>query len=377
MSPSGFPPASPGRVPGIAGSVTVLGVPVRFHFTFWLMVVWLVVLTSGGQQSAPGAAGFVAALFLSVLLHEAGHAAAARRCGIGTREIVMLPLGGLSRLERQPRAGEEFWIALAGPLVNFFLGAALLALTYARGGRVAIEQWQEAADHNIIARLAVANLILAFFNLLPAFPMDGGRVLRSLLAERRSFQQATHITARIGTGVAAVLALGGLVSANFVLLFLAFFVYIGAVQESMATTAQFLMKDSTVREAMVTEFRTLNHGDTVRDAAQLLLATSQQDFPVLAGERVTGLLGRSHLLRALAAEGPDGYVASAMERNFPRLSPGMGLAEAAPLLSGGLNCALVFEDDKLVGLLTAENLSEFLVLKKLRAERGAQETAQR
>ncbi len=366
-----MPPRPAGRVPGIAGSVTVFGVPVRFHFTFWLIVIWMIVLASGGRQTVVGAALFIFGLFSSVLLHEAGHALMARRYGIGTQEIVMLPIGGLARLERQPKAGEEFWVAFAGPLVNFFLGLALLGAAYWTGGGVAVGHWLEAADTNIVSRLAVANLVLALFNLLPAFPMDGGRVLRSLLAERRSFEHATRITARIGTGIAALMALLGLLQANFLLLFVALFIYIGAMQESMAATAQALMQGAKVRDAMVTDFRTLSHGDTIRDAAELLLATSQQDFPVLAGPRVTGLLSRSHLLRALASEGPGGYVASAMDRDFRRLDPEADLAEAAGVLSGGVNCALVFEDERLTGMLTAENLSEYLVLKKLREARAA------
>jgi len=368
MSPISAPQHQPGRVPGIAGSVRVFGVPVRFHFTFWLMVIWLIVMTAGGRQSWAGAALFVFGLFASILLHEAGHAVMARRYGIGTLEIVMLPVGGLARLERQPRAGEEFWVAFAGPLVNFLLGLALLAATSWQGGRVAVEHWQDATDGNIISRLAVANLVLALFNLLPAFPMDGGRVLRSLLAEKRPLDEATRITARIGIGVAALMALFGLLQGNFLLLFVALFIYIGAMQESIAVTAQALMAGARVRDAMVTDFRTLSHGDTIRDAAEMLLATSQQDFPVLAGPRVTGLLSRSHLLRALAAEGPDGYVASAMDRDFVRLDPEMDLAEAAGALAGS-SCGLVFEQDRLVGMLTAENLSEFLILRKLRADR--------
>jgi len=370
MTEGPYSPRPAGRVPGIAGSVTLFGVPVRFHFTFWLVVIWMIVLVSSGKQSVAGAAAFIAGLFLSILLHEAGHAWMARRYGIGTQEIVMLPIGGLARLERQPRAGEEFWVAFAGPLVNFFLGLILLGAAYLGGGRLSIGDWREAADHNIVSRLALANLVLALFNLLPAFPMDGGRVLRSLLAERRSYEEATRITARIGTLIAALLALVGLLQGNFLMLFGALFIYVGAMQESMAATAQALMQGAQVRDAMVTDFRTLSHGDTIRDAAELLLATSQQDFPVLAGPRVTGLLSRNHLLRALAAEGPDGYVASAMDREFPRLTPEMDLAEAAASLGSGVNCALVFEHERLVGMLTAENLSEYLVLKKLREARG-------
>jgi len=372
MNPTPAPLRPAGRVPGIAGSVVVFGVPVRFHFTFWLLVIWLVVLTAGGKQSWAGAALFVFGLFFSILLHEAGHALAARKYGIRTQEIVMLPIGGLARLERQPKAGEEFWVAFAGPLVNFLIGVGLLGVTWITGGRIALEHWREASDHNIVSRLAVANLVLALFNLLPAFPMDGGRVLRSLLAEKRTLEDATRITARIGTGVAALLALLGLLQGNFLLLFVALFIYIGAAQESIAVTAQALMQGARVRDAMITDFRTLSHGDTIRDAAEMLLATSQQDFPVLAGPRVTGLLSRSHLLRALAAEGPDGYVASAMDRDFVRLDPEMDLAEAAGSLAGA-GCALVFEGERLVGMLTTENLSEFLALRKLRANRASAE----
>ncbi len=358
-------------MPGIAGSVTVFGVPVRFHFTFWLVVIWLIVLTSGGRQSWAGATLFVMGLFLSSLLHEAGHALMARRYGIATHEIVMLPIGGLARLERQPKAGEEFWVAFAGPMVNFVLAMALLAAAWWRGEGISAGQWRDASDGNIVSRLALANLVLALFNLLPAFPMDGGRVLRSLLAEKRSYEAATRLTSRIGTGIAALMALLGLLQGNFLLLFVALFIYIGAMQESMAATAQALMQGAKVRDAMVTDYRTLSHGDTIRDAAELLLATSQQDFPVMAGPRVTGLLSRNHLLRALAAEGPDAYVASAMDREFPRLQPDDELAEAAGSLGPGANCALVFEADTLVGMLTAENLSEFLVLRKLRESRAA------
>ncbi len=370
MTQPGTPLQSGGRVPGSLGVVRLFGVPVRFHFTFWLVVVWLIFLGAGGNQSLGGNALYVGGLFLSVLLHEAGHAYSAWRHGIKTLEIVMLPLGGLSRLERHPKPAEEFWVALSGPLVNFLIGAALLGWTYARGGVVNLGHWQNATDENLVARLAVANLILAFFNLLPAFPMDGGRVMRSLLASKRSIEEATRLTARMGTGIAAVLGLYGLLSANFLFVFIAFFIYVGAMQEVMATSAQALMRGARVRDAMLTDFRTLRHGDTIREAAEMLLATSQQDFPVMSGGQVVGLLNRNGLLKAMAAEGPEAYVAGAMDREYARLAPEMDLADAAPVMAEAGNCALVFEDDKLAGLLTAENLSEFLVLRRIRESRG-------
>lgn len=358
------------RLPGTLGQFQVRGVPVRFHFTFWLGLVWLIYIGVGGEQSVLGSAAYVVALFASVLLHEAGHAVVARRFGIGTVEIVMLPLGGLARLERQPKPAEEFWVSLAGPLVNFILGAGMLGVAFARGDSVRLEDWTKATDANLLSRLAVANLILALFNLLPAFPMDGGRVVRSLLAASRPIDEATRIAARIGTGIAALVGLYGLLSANFLLVFFAFFIYVGAAQESTATSATALLTGARVGEAMVTDFRTLPHGATIREAADLLLATTQQDFPVVAGNQVAGLLSRKALVQAMASEGPESYVAGAMDRDFARVSPDTELVEAAQALDPSSGCALVFDTaGQLVGMLTSENLSEFLVLKEIRRAR--------
>lgn len=362
------PQPPPGKIPGSLGTVTLLGIPVRFHFTFWLAIIWLIFIGAGGAHSVLGLAIYIAAICASILLHEFGHALAARRYRIRTIEIVMLPLGGLARLERQLTPAEEFWVALSGPLVNFFLGAGLLAWVFARGQAIQIGDWLKATDENLAGRLATVNLVLAFFNLLPAFPMDGGRVLRSLLAANRPVEEATRLVARVGTALAALMGLYGLLSANFLLIFLAFFIYVGAAQESLAASSQTLLQGVPVRAAMITDFRTLAHGNTIREAADLLLATSQQDFPVLSGETVVGLLSRTSLLRAMATEGPDAYVAGAMERDFISLSPEMELVEAARLLGGGA-CGLVFERDRLVGMVTAENLSEYMVLRQIGAAR--------
>ncbi|NWF83241.1 MAG: CBS domain-containing protein [Bryobacteraceae bacterium] len=359
------------RLPGTLGQFQVAGVPVRFHFTFWIGLVWLIVIGVGGEQSLLGNAIYVTAIFASVLLHEGGHAVIAKHYGIQTVEIVMLPLGGLARLERQPKPAEEFWVALAGPLVNFVIGAALLGAAFLRGHSIQLGDWSRATDANLISRLAVANLILAFFTLLPAFPMDGGRVVRSLLAAKRPVEDATRITARIGTAIAAAVALYGLLSANFLLVFFAFFMYVGAAQEATASSTQALLKGARVQEAMVTDFRTLPHGATIREAADLLLATTQQDFPVVAGNQVVGLLNRKSLVRAMATDGPDAYVAGAMDREFSRLAPDAELEQAAQLLDPSGGCALVFDQsDSLRGMLTSENLSEFLVLREIRRARA-------
>lgn len=350
-------------ISGTLGTVRIFGVPVRMHFTFVLLLVFLLFIGVGGRQSGAMMALYVLALFASVLLHELGHAVVARRYGIRILEIVMFPIGGIARPERAPKPREELWIALAGPMVNAVVAGILLAWLAARGSLVPLEVLREPTDGNLAQRIALGNLLLFAFNLLPAYPMDGGRILRALLALTRPEDQATHIAARAGRLLAVLLGLAGLLWGNFILVFIALFVYLGATQEGAAARGRILTSGFPVRAAMITEFRTLSHGDTIRDAGALLLATSQHDFPVVHGGSVVGLLSRAALVRSMMAEGPDAYVAGVMDRDFTRVAPQAELSEVLPRLSTAP--ALVMEDDRLVGLLTAENVSEFILLRQV------------
>lgn len=337
----------------------------RLHFTFILLLVFLVFIGVGGDQSAATTALYVAALFASVLLHELGHTLVAKRYGIRTIEIVMFPIGGVSRPERQPKAREELWIALAGPTVNLLIAVVLLGWLASRQGFVAIEQLRQPTDANLAQRIALGNLMLWLFNLLPAYPMDGGRILRSFLALHRSEEEATRIAANAGQALAIFMGLAGLLWGNFMLVFVALFVYLGASQEGQAARGRILTTGFPVEAAMITDFRTLQHGETIRDAGNLLLATSQHDFPVMHGDAVIGLLTRAALVRAMITDGPDAYVSSAMNREFTRIAPTIPLTEALPLVSGSAACALVLDSDgHLKGMLTSENLSEFILLRQ-------------
>ncbi|HYO81771.1 MAG TPA: site-2 protease family protein [Bryobacteraceae bacterium] len=348
-----------------ASGVLILGVPVRLHFTFILLLLFLLATGVRGGQPAWMNAAYIIALFASVLLHELGHVGVARRYGIRTSEIVLYPIGGVARLERSPRPHEELWIALAGPLVNVLIAAALSAALLPMGLRAAFATVTDPADAHLLARIAVGNIILAAFNMIPAFPMDGGRVLRALMARWTTEELATRRAAKAGQVFAILIGLYGLVSMQFMLLFIAFFVYLGATQETAVVTGKVLTEGVTVRESMVTLFETLQHGSTIRDAASLLLATSQQDFPVMHGGTVVGLLARNALLRGMAVDGPEAYVAGVMDRNFPKLTPDSSLEEALPLMAQ-TSCALVMDaEGRLVGLLTRENVSEFLMLRKV------------
>jgi Zn-dependent protease/CBS domain-containing protein len=357
---------------GSLWSLRLMGVPIRLHFTFVLLLIFLIVIGLSGSQSMGYYAVYVIALFASVLLHELGHAWVSSRYGIRTIEVVMFPIGGVSRLERNPKPAEELWIALAGPLVNLVLSAGLFALLYYRHAIVGLRDLLQPTDTNLIERIAFGNLILALFNFIPAFPMDGGRVLRSVLARFKSENEATRIAAWAGRMLAISMGLYGLLATHFLLVFVAFFVYLGAAQESAAAMGRTLTAGIPVRAAMVTEFHTLTHNSTIRDAANLLLATSQQDFPVVHGEQVLGLLGRNALLRALAHDGQEAYVGGAMDREPAMLTPDQDLAEVLPLMAQSGVCALVMEGGQnLVGLLSAENLSQFLLLRRFGMEPDA------
>ncbi len=217
----------------------------------------------------------------------------------------------------------------------------------------------------LLQRIGESNLYLAAFNLLPAFPLDGGRLLRAILWLKYGESSATRITSRAGKILAVGIGIYGFVSGHLFLLLIAFLIYMAASQEEAASSGRLLTQGVPVREAMVTDFRTITHGGTLREAAELLLATSQQDFPVVHSGQVVGLLDRTSFLRGMATDGPDTYIASVMDREFTRVTPEADLGDFLPAMAEGASCALVMEGEHLVGMLTQENISEFLLLRRL------------
>lgn len=350
-------------IAGSVGTITLFGVPVRLHFTFILLLVFLIFIGVGQKQSGLMTALYILALFASVLLHEIGHAVAARRFGIRTIEIVMFPIGGVSRPEREPKPREELWVALTGPLVNLGIAAALLAWVSLHSGILILNELRQPSDANLLQRIGYGNLLLALFNLLPAYPMDGGRVLRAFLALHRSQEEATRIAAGAGQSLAILMGLAGLLGGNFLMVFVALFVYLGASQEGAAARGRLYTSGFPVSAAMITDYRTLNHGDTIGDAGKLLLATSQHDFPVMHGEVAIGVLTQAGLVRGMLSDGPEAYVSGSMEREFQRLSPEAPLSDAIAKVSQPGAVALVMDaEGHLSGMLTSEHLSEFILL---------------
>jgi Zn-dependent protease/CBS domain-containing protein len=319
---------------------------------------------------------FVLALFGIVVLHELGHALAARRYGIPTRDITLLPIGGVARLERMPEdPRQEFVVALAGPAVNVFLAAGIFATLTLGEGLAPLSQVMRAGGH-FLSQLFWINVTLAVFNLLPAFPMDGGRVLRALLAMRLNYLRATQIAAGVGQGLAILFGFIGVLGLlglpfNPLLLFIALFVWLGAEQESQMVQFRAALQGVPVQSAMITNFQTLHPGDSLSKAVDYFVGGYHHDFPVVDGERVVGMLARSDLTQALERYGPGPPVGRFMRSQFSSADPHEMLTSVLPRLQRGTARTIpVVEDGQLVGLLSADNLADVLMLRT--AKQGAQ-----
>src|SRR6516165_1225680 len=347
---------------------TIAGTAIRVHITFLLFLAWIFAASyaEGGPAAAWSGLLFMVLLFACVLAHEFGHIVTARAFGVSTPDVTLLPIGGVARLERIPEAPhEEFLIAIAGPLVNVAIAFALVVLTGAHLDSTDLT----AVDSMHVAladRLAIVNLFLALFNMIPAFPMDGGRVLRALLASRLGFVRATEIAASIGQVVAFVLGFIGLLY-NPILIFIAIFVYLAAASEAHSVALRGMSRGVPVSTAMMTQFSSLTPQAHVDEAVQTLLRTSQSEFPVIDAEgKPVGLLGRSDIIRALKQLGPDARVADVMTSPVPMLGHRRCLDEAFRILQEKSAPAIAVVDaaGRLVGLVTPETVGEMLMLRE-------------
>jgi Zn-dependent protease/CBS domain-containing protein len=342
---------------------TFAGIDVYVHTTFLLLIIWIAFAYWRAEQSIAAAAagvGFILALFACVVLHEFGHALTARRFGIRTRDITLLPIGGLARLERMPdEPVQELWVALAGPAVNIVIAFVLYVLLQGTGAGAPVDPIA-ATGGSFLERLMMVNIFLAIFNMLPAFPMDGGRVLRALLATRLEYTRATQLAASIGQGMALLFGLAGLFFNPF-LLFIALFVWIGAGQEAAMTQMRSGLGGIPLEHAMITDFRTLSVDDSLAHAVELLLSGAQQDFPVIDGSTVVGVLTRGDLLTALARQDRQLPVAAVMRRDF-LAADASDMIDMAFQRMQGRDCHTipVFRHGRLVGLLTMDSVGEFL-----------------
>jgi Zn-dependent protease/predicted transcriptional regulator len=339
----------------------IFGIPIRLHLTFLLLIGWLFSLGIGrGDLTEPLIA---VGLFACVLLHELGHSVVALRYGVEVESITLLPIGGLARMARIPKdPRQEFNIAIAGPIVNFVLWPLLLLAHRAVEPAVTGDAWSQ---HGFLLwKLADVNLKLGLFNLLPAFPMDGGRILRAALASRMPHAKATGIATSLGQMLAFGLGFMGLFNGHPLWVFIALFLFIGAAEEGARAQTEAFVEGVTVREAMMTQFVSLRRGDGLNRAVELLLAGTQQEFPVVEEGEVVGMLTRQRLLHALAETGPDRYVSEVMEPASEAVSPDSPLQDVLErMMTKGVTVVPVQSDLGLCGLLTAENTSEFVLVR--------------
>ncbi len=345
---------------------SIAGTAVRIHVTFLLFLAWIFVASyiSGGAEAAWRGLAFMILLFACVLAHEFGHIFTARGFGVPTPDVTLLPIGGVARLARIPEEPfQEFLIAIAGPAVNVVIALALLVFAGADLSAAHLA----AVDNthvSLIDRLAAVNLFLAVFNLIPAFPMDGGRVLRAALAYRLGFVRATQVAAAIGQAVAFALGFLGLFG-NPLLIFIAIFVYLAAASEAHLVAMRAMAHDVPVAAAMLTQFTALKPQAHVDEAVETLLHTSQSEFPVVDETgRAVGLLNRTDLIRALRERGPDARVADAMTVDLPTLGNRSTLEDAFQILQEKSAPAVAIVDaaGRFLGLVTSASVGEMLMV---------------
>ena len=352
----------------------VAGIDIAVHATFPLLLAWIALMALGGGATLADALSAVMltlAVFVTVVLHELGHALTARHFGIRTTDITLLPIGGIARLERLPREPrQELLITLAGPAVNVALAAVFAAPLALWGGlgRVPelITSTASATPSNFLAQLIALNLWLAAFNLIPAFPLDGGRVLRAILAARtRDYVRATLSAARVGRAFALVFGLVGLfVVGSPVLVFIALFVWLAAAAEAAAVQTTEALVGVPLSSLMITDLQTLAPADPLARAAQLTIAGFQQDFPVVEGGALVGMLSQRDLVRGLAEHGDEALVRSVMREDFGSAAPDDAPEDVLRKLKtlGGRALPIV-RGRELLGVLTAENVMEFVMLR--------------
>jgi Zn-dependent protease/predicted transcriptional regulator len=340
-----------------------LGIDVYLHTTFFLLIGWIALsywLQENSLVAVLSGVGFILALFASVVFHEYGHALTARRFGVKTRDITLYPIGGVARLERIPENPiQELWVALAGPAVNVVISIILflwLLITSALDPLSSLSL----TGGSFLERLMVTNLFLVGFNMIPAFPMDGGRVLRALLATRLEYSRATQIAASVGQGMAFLFGFVGLFF-NPLLVFIALFVWIGAQSEARMVNLKSALNGIPVERAMLTNFTVLSQDDSLAKVVDYVLSGDQKDFPVVADEQVVGILSQSELLDGLRRNGEETLVGSVMRTDF-QTADSFEMLDTAFARLQDCNCHTmpILHQSQFVGLLTMDNVGEFI-----------------
>ncbi len=351
----------------------IKGIDIKVHMTFVLILIWVAyrwsVSTGEGMQGAMFGIVATLLLFFSVTLHELGHSLQALKIGVHVRDITLMPMGGLAQMEEIPEdPNKELRISLAGPLVNFGIAAVLIGIGALLDARALLPLNELYASlgsvswGGLLAYLTSANLMLGLFNLIPAFPMDGGRVLRALLAKKMTHARATKIASQIGQGFTLLMGLWGFMSGSWTLVIIAIFVWMGAGQENQGVQIKHTLGETTVGQAMTRSPHTLQVNDSLSKAVDLTLSTSQADFPVLewGKNQVAGMLTQADLLRGLQTLGAGAPACEIMQTRVRSASPNETLHSAQLKMQTGRTRVLpvLGSDGELLGLLTADDINE-------------------
>ena len=349
----------------------LFGSELRVHATFFLLLAWIgaAAWISAGPADAIVNVAFILALFACVVAHEFGHALMARHFGIRTPDITLLPIGGMARLEKMPdKPGQEIAVALAGPAVNVMIWVLITLVLGVQADIGSLQSLEDPAE-GFLSRLAAVNIFLVVFNMIPAFPMDGGRVLRAVLATRLDRVRATRLAARAGQMIAFLFAFWGLTVGNPLLILIAVFVFMAAAAESSDVALHASAHDVPARDAMITSFESLLPDDTLETAARSLVRTTQAEFPVLGADgQLRGILTRSAIATALDQNGAMKPVSSAMVSDVPQVKLHDPLEAALDGLgrSGSVAVGVTDKQGNFLGYITRENIGEWMILHRSR-----------
>lgn len=349
---------------------TVAGIPIRVHITFFLILLLAAYQWFGMTGTLNGAVfgvALMALLFVCVTLHELGHSLVARVFGIPVREITLLPLGGIAQITKNPEKPlHEFLIALAGPLVNVAIAVVLFSLLgfsaapgLLNGRGLTPELGQTPSLNTALFWLLAANVSLVVFNLIPAFPLDGGRVLRALIAMFTGYPRATRLASAIGQLIAVFLGVYGVLAGHFILTLVAVFIFFGAGQETSEAEAKTVLNTLRVGDAYNKHALTLAVGDRVSRVVDYILTSYQPDFAVLQGRNLIGIVTRNDVLAALATHTGDTFVTEMMHREFLKVEAAQSLDEVRRTMAEHhTRIAAVYDGTNYLGLVSIEDITE-------------------
>ncbi len=343
----------------------IFGIQLRIHLTFFLLLLFVFasVMSEYGVRAAVMSALFICALFACVVIHEVGHSLIARRFGREPKSITLLPIGGVAAIDQMPtKPGQEIAVSLIGPLINLVIAGFLYVLVGSKTG-VALPNLYPQSAQAFLAGLIGVNIMLAVFNLIPAFPMDGGRVLRGLLAMRMDYVQATTWAANIGQAIAAFFVFFGMFF-NFWLALIGIFLYLGAGSEKQQVILQSLLAEVPAGVAMTTEYTSLKPDDTLADALEQFHHGCQQDFPVIDDSGLQGILTRDRILAAIHSKGLNVRVCEVMDKAFAAVSSKTGLDQVYRIfLSGNKTAVAVMDEGQLKGIIGLDGISRYFMVR--------------